>query len=151
MNRNPKPLQIAASLSTVVCAELFLLAGEGALAGERSRHGGNHKMSICGTDPASLHLPVFADVLFDQGFLRGYFFPMSTQQLTSEAMALPISERVSLAQALWQSIDAGLAAAKDREAIAEAIRRDEELSSGEVQGRTHEEVMRAARRAIGCA
>ena len=98
-----------------------------------------------------LVLRVFADVLFDQGFLRGYFFPMSTQQLTSEAMALPISERVSLAQALWQSIDAGLAAAKDREAIAEAIRRDEELSSGEVQGRTHEEVMRAARRAIGCA
>ncbi len=53
-------------------------------------------------------------------------------------MALPISERVSLAQALWQSIDAGLAAAKDREAVAEAIRRDEELSSGVVQGRTHE-------------
>ena len=46
--------------------------------------------------------------------------------------------------------DGGLAAAKDREAVAEAIRRDEELSSGAVQGRTHEEVMRAARRAIGC-
>ena len=74
---------------------------------------------------------------------------MSTQQITSEAMALPISERVSLAQALWQSIDAGLAAANDREAVTEAIRRDEELSSGAVQGRTHEEVMRAARRAIG--
>ena len=57
MNRNPKPLQIAASLSTVVCAELFLLAGEGALAGERSRHGGNHKMSICGTDPATAMTP----------------------------------------------------------------------------------------------
>ena len=56
-------------------------------------------------------------------------------------MALPISERVSLAQALWQSIDAGLEASKDREALAEAIRRDEELSSGVVQGRTHEEVM----------
>ncbi len=76
---------------------------------------------------------------------------MSTQQLTSEAMALPISERVSLAQALWQSIDPGLAAAKDRESVAEAIRRDEELSSGAVQGRTHEEVMQAARRAVGCA
>ena len=37
MNRNPKPLQIAASLLTVVCAELFLLAGEGALAGERPK------------------------------------------------------------------------------------------------------------------
>ena len=66
-------------------------------------------------------------------------------------MALPISERVSLAQALWQSIDVGLAAAKDREAVAEAIRRDEELSSGAVQGRTHDEVMRTARRAVGCA
>lgn len=76
---------------------------------------------------------------------------MSTQQLTVEAMALPISERVSLAQALWQSIDGGLEAAKDRDALAEAVRRDEELSSGVVQGRTHEEVLRAARRSIGCA
>jgi putative addiction module component (TIGR02574 family) len=76
---------------------------------------------------------------------------MSTQQLTVEAMALPISERVSLAQALWQSINAGLEAAKNSEALAEAIRRDDEISSGAVQGRTHEEVMRAARRAVGCA
>ena len=30
------------------------------------------------------------------------------QQLTAETMALPLSERVSLAQTLWQSIDAGL-------------------------------------------
>jgi putative addiction module component (TIGR02574 family) len=76
---------------------------------------------------------------------------MSTQQLTVEAMALPISERVSLAQALWQSINAGLEAAKNSEALAEAIRRDDEISSGAVQGRTHEEVMLAARRAVGCA
>ena len=75
---------------------------------------------------------------------------MSTQQLTSEAMALPIAERVSLAQALWQSIDEGLAAEKEREAVAEARRRDEELSSGKVIGRTHDEVMQAARRAVGC-
>ena len=76
---------------------------------------------------------------------------MSTQQLTVEAMALPMSERVSLAQALWQSINAGLEAAKNSEALAEAIRRDDEISSGAVQGRTHEEVMLAARRAVGCA
>lgn len=75
---------------------------------------------------------------------------MSTQQLTTEAMALPLSERVSLAQALWQSIDAGLTEASESEAVREAIRRDEELSSGAVVGRTHEEVMQAARRAIGC-
>jgi hypothetical protein len=34
------------------------------------------------------------------------------------------------------------------EAVREAIKRDQELTSGVVQGRTHEEVMRAARRAI---
>ena len=51
----------------------------------------------------------------------------------------------------FEIIDAGLEAVMDREALAEAIRRDEELSSGVVQGRTHEEVMQAARRAVGCA
>ena len=34
------------------------------------------------------------------------------------------------------------------DALAEAIRRDEELSSGKVTGRTHDEVMNAARRAL---
>lgn len=72
---------------------------------------------------------------------------MSTQQLTTEAMALPLSERVSLAQALWKSIDAGLADPNEGDAVREAIRRNEELSSGAVSTRTHEEVMQAARRA----
>ena len=76
---------------------------------------------------------------------------MSAQEIESAVMALPLSERVSLAQTLWQSIDAGLADTDEREAVSEAIRRDEELSSGAVVGRTHEEVMQAARRAIGCA
>ncbi|MDQ3624220.1 MAG: addiction module protein [Verrucomicrobiota bacterium] len=76
---------------------------------------------------------------------------MSIQQLTTEAMALPLPERVSLAQALWQSIDAGLADTDERDAVSEAIRRDQELSSGTVVSRTHEEVMQAARRALGCA
>jgi putative addiction module component (TIGR02574 family) len=75
---------------------------------------------------------------------------MSTEQLIADAMALPLSERVSLAQALWESIDAGLPDADERVVVAEAIRRDEELSSGRVAGRTHEEVMQAARRAIEC-
>ncbi|MDP2794361.1 MAG: addiction module protein [Sulfurisoma sp.] len=65
-------------------------------------------------------------------------------------MALPLSERVLLAQVLWQSIDAGLVDAGEHEAVCEAIRRDQELSSGAAAGRTHEEVMQAARRAIGC-
>ncbi len=75
---------------------------------------------------------------------------MSTQQLKEEAMSLPLLERVSLAQALWESIDAGLADTDELAAVREAIRRDQELSSGTVTGRTHEQVMQAARRAIGC-
>lgn len=73
---------------------------------------------------------------------------MSTDQLIADAMALPLSERVSLAQALWESIDAGLPDADERAAVEEAIRRDKELSSGRVAGRTHEDVMQAARRAL---
>jgi putative addiction module component (TIGR02574 family) len=75
---------------------------------------------------------------------------MSTEQLIADAMALPLAERVSLAQALWESIDAGLPDTEERAAVSEAIQRDEELSSGKVGGRTHEEVMEAARRALEC-
>jgi putative addiction module component (TIGR02574 family) len=75
---------------------------------------------------------------------------MSTEKLTADAMALPLSERVSLAQALWESIGVGLPDTNEPAALAEAIRRDKELSSGEVAGRTHEEVMQAARRALEC-
>jgi putative addiction module component (TIGR02574 family) len=73
---------------------------------------------------------------------------MTTEQLIANAMALPLEERVSLAQALWESIDAGLPNADERAAVDEAVHRDEELSSGRVTGRTHEEVMEAARRAL---
>ena len=78
------------------------------------------------------------------------FSIMSTQQLKEEAMALPLSERVSLAQALWESINAELADTDEQAAVREAIRRDQELNSGEAVGRTHEQVMQAARRALGC-
>ena len=63
-------------------------------------------------------------------------------------MALPLAERLSLAQVLWESIDAGLPDANERAAVNEAIQRDEELSSGRVTGRTHEEVIEAARLAL---
>lgn len=75
---------------------------------------------------------------------------MSTQQLIAEAMSLPLAERVSLAQALWQSIDANLIEANEQDAVRQAVRRDQELSSGAAVGRKHEEVMQAARRAIEC-
>ena len=76
---------------------------------------------------------------------------MSGKQLTNEAMALPLAERVALAQTLWQSIDGrndGNLTDEVSWAVAEAKRRDAELSSGQAVGRTHEEVMRAARQAL---
>lgn len=76
---------------------------------------------------------------------------MSAQQLIDEAMALPLSDRVSLAQALWESIGTGLAESDDIVALQDSVRRDQELSAGGVRGRTHAEVMQSARRAIGCA
>jgi len=87
-------------------------------------------------------------LFLDEPFRTRYCFAMSTEQLIADALALPLSDRVSLAQALWESIDAGLPDADERAAVAEAIRRDKELSSGRVAGRTHEEVMEAARRAL---
>lgn len=75
---------------------------------------------------------------------------MSTQQLVAEALSLPLAERVSLAQSLWQSIDADLADTSEHDAVRQSVRRDQELSSGAVVGRKHDDVMQAARRAIGC-
>ena len=65
-------------------------------------------------------------------------------------MALPLSERVSLAQALWQSIDGDLPDIDECEALRVAIQRDHELSSGAVTGQAHEDVIRSARDAIEC-
>lgn len=75
---------------------------------------------------------------------------MSTQQLLDEAMALPVAERAAIAQSLWESLDSGLRETDERMAVREAVRRDGELSSGVVAGRTHGEVMQAARCAIRC-
>jgi len=64
-------------------------------------------------------------------------------------MSLPLPERIARAQALWQSIDAGLADSEEHDAVREAVQRDHEISSGMVKGCTHEEVIQAAWRAIG--
>ena len=77
---------------------------------------------------------------------------MSTEQLTQQAVSLPLPERVLLAEALWESIDEELAARapdEERAVIDEAMRRGEELRQGIVAGLTHEQVMDAARRSIG--
>jgi hypothetical protein len=73
---------------------------------------------------------------------------MSTEQLTAEVMALPMKKRASLAQALWQSLGADLPEGSEAQAIREALRRDRELTTNKVKGRTHGEVMKAAKQAL---
>jgi putative addiction module component (TIGR02574 family) len=75
---------------------------------------------------------------------------LMSEDLTRQLMALPLHERLDLAQALWQSIDDQLAAESpdtvEAEAIAGALKRDAELDSGHVVVRTHDQVMEAVRR-----
>jgi hypothetical protein len=85
------------------------------------------------------------------GAAMHYIKRMPTEQITREAIDLPLRERVSLAQRLWESIERGVADAEERQVIAEAVRRDEELTTGLAVGREHGEVMQAARQRLGCA
>jgi len=55
---------------------------------------------------------------------------MSTEQITQEAIELSLPERVSLAKRLWESFEYGLADAEEKNVIAEAARRDDELTAG---------------------
>lgn len=78
---------------------------------------------------------------------------MSTQQLVDELLSLPLSERVEVAQTLWQSITEITPTEsfeEERAAVAAAQRRDAELTSGAAIGRSHQEVMTNARRALEC-
>ncbi len=74
-------------------------------------------------------------------------------EVTDHALALAAEERVLLALRVWESLsDADRAAASsiESEMIEEVRRRDDELSSGAVSGRSHEDVVAAARRALRC-
>ena len=78
---------------------------------------------------------------------------MSNQQLTQQALELPLPERVELALALWRSIEENQdleTSDEEREIIKQASKRAAELKSGIVVGRSHEQVMEAARRALAC-
>ncbi len=76
---------------------------------------------------------------------------MSKEEVALLAKSLPLRDRVALAQELWQQIDHELLESNEDLAVKEALVRDAELESGKVVGRSHEDVMAAARRAIGCA
>ena len=75
---------------------------------------------------------------------------MSTDldQLTADAMKLPLRDRVQLAQRLVSTLDDEVE--MDTEALwfAEAQRRLEELRSGKVQGIDSEDAFRTAREAL---
>lgn len=73
---------------------------------------------------------------------------MSTDQLTTAALALPMEERVRLAQTLWVSIDKDLAETNESAAVEESARRAEELDRDTVQGQPHDEAMRQLRQKL---
>ena len=76
---------------------------------------------------------------------------MSNEELTQKVLALPLPDRIDLAQALWQSIDEtgeDDGNTEERKALEQAKRRDRELATGMVEGRSHQQVMEAARRAL---
>ena len=78
---------------------------------------------------------------------------MSTHDLVQQLVALPLPDRVTVAHALWESIDEDLGegvADNEAQAIQIALRRDAELTAQAVAGRTHEQVMEAVRRALAC-
>jgi len=80
--------------------------------------------------------------------------PTNYLELETDVLALPIAEGCRLAQRLWESLDDSEMSSQtsaEAELVAAVRRRDEELSSGRVQGLPHDEVLRAARDAIRCA
>jgi len=78
---------------------------------------------------------------------------VTISELTAQAIALPPAERAAIAKKLWESLDeehATISPGSEAEAVAEAVRRDKELTDGVVEGISHEDVMREARRSIQC-
>ena len=74
-------------------------------------------------------------------------------EVAVQALSLSSDERALLAQKLWESLDESdqqPSAQDDEQAIADAKRRDSELTTRAVEGRSHEEVMEAARKSIQC-
>lgn len=74
-------------------------------------------------------------------------------QLTRQALALPLDDRIQLAQELWASVGPSAVDSVDKEvteALDTADRRDAELASGAVQGISHDDAIARARKSIGC-
>jgi putative addiction module component (TIGR02574 family) len=72
----------------------------------------------------------------------------SLDQLTADAMKLPVRDRVQLAQRLVSTLDDEVEGDTEALWFAEAERRLEELRSGKVQGVSAEDSFRNAREAL---
>lgn len=69
-------------------------------------------------------------------------------QLTADAMKLPLRDRVQLAQRLVSTLDDEVETGAEELWFAEAERRLEELHSGKVEGIDADEAFRTAREAL---
>jgi putative addiction module component (TIGR02574 family) len=76
---------------------------------------------------------------------------MSTavQQLTVRALALPDSERLAVANALWKSLKPGAIIPDEETGDLISMARAQELSKGTVKPLRHEDVFKRARKALG--
>jgi hypothetical protein len=70
---------------------------------------------------------------------------LSLQQITEAAMHLPERDRLGVTAALWKSLGGNDEALADIQALSRA----HELDSGHVQPKSHSDVFRNARAAIG--
>lgn len=75
--------------------------------------------------------------------------PLTLEQLTAEALRLPVESRVLLADRLVESLDTAEFDDIERLWTAEAIRRRDEVRSGKVKSIPDEKVLDEVRRLVG--
>jgi putative addiction module component (TIGR02574 family) len=75
--------------------------------------------------------------------------PLTLEQLTAEAMQLPVETRVLLADRLVESLDSAELDEIQELWTAEAIRRRDEVRSGQVKSIPGEQVLAEVRRLVG--
>jgi hypothetical protein len=78
-----------------------------------------------------------------------YDMPLTLEQLTAEAMQLPIESRVLLADRLVESLDSGELDDIQQLWTAGAIRRRDEIRSGQVKSIPGDQVLEEVRRLVG--
>lgn len=75
--------------------------------------------------------------------------PLTLEQLTAEAMQLPLESRALLADRLVESLDSAEPDEIQRLWTTEAIRRRDEIRSGRVESMPGEQVLDEVRRLVG--